>query len=509
MKKYGILSVFAVITMSCAITQNNNNESRVTNKSSNPNIIFLLADDQNTLSVGCYGNDEVNTPNIDRLGSEGMIFTNHYNTTAICMASRASILTGMYEYKTGTNFNHGNMKPEVWQKSYPVLLREHGYLTAFAGKFGIEVENRGICEGDFDFWGGSPGQTSYNTLENESMKKYARKYPHSTLSYGAFGQDVIKESVKQKKPFCLSISFKAPHLPQIPDPKFDNVYQGKTFTKPKNFGRIYGEHMAPQSKGGRQYERFFEWGYYDNYDSVMAIYYQQVYAIDVALGMIWEELDKQGIAENTIIIYTSDNGFICGSHGYASKVLPMEESARVPMIIFDPRSKSLGAGIRCNALTGNIDFAPTILELAGVDIQDNMDGKSLCPLLEIADGEVREQLAFINTWGPIMTQSLTCITNNWKYTYWWFKNKEMEPVEELFDLNNDPMELENNALNPQFITTLEEMRDRYKVELTKWEKECVSYNNYKQYPVLFDPSIKWDEKLLILENANKREGSKK
>ena len=108
-----------------------------------PNIIYLMADDQNYGSVGCYGNPEVKTPNMDKLGSEGVIFERHYNTTSICAASRANVMTGMYEYKTGTNFGHGNMKPDVWAKSYPVLLREAGYLTAFAGKFGFEVEGYG------------------------------------------------------------------------------------------------------------------------------------------------------------------------------------------------------------------------------------------------------------------------------------------------------------------------------------------------------------------------------
>jgi len=172
---------------------------------SRPNIVFLFADDQNTLSVGCYGNKDVKTPNMDQLARDGVVFDKHYNTTAICMASRANVFTGMYEYKTGCNFEHGNMKLEVWAKSYPVLLREAGYLTAFAGKFGLEVEGKGICESDFDYWGGGPGQTNYATATNKSMKKYAEKYPHSTLSYGAFGQDVIRAAAKQDKPFWQEV----------------------------------------------------------------------------------------------------------------------------------------------------------------------------------------------------------------------------------------------------------------------------------------------------------------
>ena len=206
-------------------------------KKTQPNIIYLLADDQNVSSVGCYGNADVITPNMDKLGQKGIVFDRHYNTTAISMASRASIFTGMYEYKTGTNFDHGNMKQEVWKKSYPVLLRNAGYFTAFAGKFGFEVDELGLCENDFDMWGGAPGQSSYVTQENSSMAKYAKEFPHSTLSYGAFGRDAIREAVKENKPFCLSISFKAPHLPSQPDPKFNDIYAGKTFTKPANFGR--------------------------------------------------------------------------------------------------------------------------------------------------------------------------------------------------------------------------------------------------------------------------------
>ena len=196
-----------------------------------PNIVFLFADDQSTYSVGCYGNNDVQTPNMDLLARDGVVFDKHYNTTAICMASRASVFTGMYEYKTGCNFSHGDMREDVWAKSYPVLLRNAGYLTAFAGKFGIVVEGRGLCEDDFDFWGGGPGQTNYATAKNQSMQKYAEKYPHSTLSYGAFGQDVIREAVKQQRPFCLSISFKAPHKPATADPRFDEIYAGKSFKK--------------------------------------------------------------------------------------------------------------------------------------------------------------------------------------------------------------------------------------------------------------------------------------
>ncbi len=465
-----------------------------------PNIIFLMADDQNVGSVGCYGNKEVITPNMDKLGTEGIMFTRHYNTTAISMASRASVMTGMYEYKTGTNFDHGNMKPEVWKKSYPVLLREAGYLTAFAGKFGFEVEGLGICENDFDIWGGGPGQTFYETQKNLSMAKYAKDFPHETLSYGAFSRDVIREAVKQDKPFCLSVSFKAPHHPVTPDPKFDAVYAGKTFTKPANFGREAGEHMSVQSKQGRQFRRFHDWKYSTGYDGVMAKYYQLVYAIDVAIGMIIEELKAQGVAENTVIIYTSDNGFSCGAHGYACKVLPMEESSRAPLMIYDPRSKVAGKNLKCGVLTGNIDFAPTILDLAGLQIPENMDGKSMIPLLKNPKKDIHKQLAFINTWGVVSTQSLTCITKDWKYTYWWYGDDKMKPVEELYNLAKDPLEMKNLANDSKSSGILMKMRAKYDKELQKWKQEVVPYNDYTQYITLFDRTIPWEQKKFIKSN---------
>jgi arylsulfatase A-like enzyme len=465
-----------------------------------PNIIYLMADDQCSYSVGCYGNKDVKTPNMDQLGHDGVIFDRHYNTTSICMASRANVMTGMYEYKTGTNFDHGDMTQDIWAKSYPVLLREAGYFTAFAGKLGFDIEGRGakgkagLCESDFDLWGGSPGQTQYATAKNKSMAKYAAEYPHSTLSYGAFGKDAIREAVKQNKPLCLSISFKAPHKPATPDPRFNDVYAGKTFTKPANFGREFGEHLSEQSKQGRQYSRFTEWHYDTDYDGEMRLYYQQIYAIDVAIGMIRDELKAQGIDDNTVIFYTSDNGYICGSHGYASKVLPMEESSRAPMMIYDPRSPSAGKQLRCPALTGNIDFAPTILELAGVPAPANMDGVSLLPLLNDPSADVHEQLAFMNTYGSIPTQSLTVLTKEYKYTYWWYGDEEMKPAEELFHMAKDPLELTNLAGSPESSPVLEAMRKKYDAELGNWKAQAVSHNDYKKYEVLFDRSIPWETK---------------
>jgi arylsulfatase A-like enzyme len=464
-----------------------------------PNIVFLLTDDQATISVGCYGNDEVLTPNIDSLADQGLRFLNHYDTTAICMASRASIVTGKYEYKTGCNFEHGELDRSIWQKSYPMLLREAGYRTAIAGKIGFEVSEEpggkgSLPEDDFDAWGAGPGQTTYDTAKNKSMAKYAKEYPHSTLSYGAFGRDFIEQAARDKVPFCLSISFKAPHMPATPDPRFDDVYKGKTFTKPANYGREAGEHFSLQSQQGRQYERFYSWNYADKYDQVMATYYQQIYGVDVAVGMILDALKEYGVSENTVVIFTSDNGFLNGSHGYGSKVLPYEEASRVPLLIFDPRNKHRGKKQTVEALTGNIDFAPTIMELAGVKVPNSVDGKSLVSLLDDPKGSVHEYLTLINVWGPAQAQSLSVVTRDEKYIYWPWAAKGFEPTSELYLTKEDPLELVNQINNPEQASKLRKMQALYTKALDHWNAEAVDYNNYQPYGKIFDPDLSWDKK---------------
>lgn len=455
-----------------------------------PNIVFLLADDQCTYSMGCYGTPRVKTPNLDQLARDGIAFDRHYDSTAICMASRANIMTGMYEYKNGCNFEHGPLLSEHWQRSYPMLLRQAGYTTAFAGKFGFEVaSNPGakskLPEDDFDRWGGGPGQTHYETHKNQSMAAYAAKYPHSTLSYAAFARDFIESAASDSRPFCLSISFKAPHRPVSPDPQFDHVYANTQFVKPANYGRRYGTHFAKQSQQGRQFERFHSWEYSSDYDAVMARYYQQIYAIDVAVGEIRKALKDSGLSDNTIVFYTSDNGFLCGSHGYGSKVLPYEESSRVPLIMYDPRHANSGKQLRCGALTGNIDFAPTILQLAGLPIPSNMDGVSLLPLYDTPTSQVREALTLINVWGPAPVHSLSVVTRDWKYIHWPYAQRGFAPAEELYHLAKDRLELTNLSGDATHAETLEKMRDTYDAAVEHWRENSVPYHRYQKFANFF------------------------
>ncbi|WP_231741793.1 sulfatase family protein [Stieleria varia] len=479
-----LLSLFAVISIA---TKTLADDSPSVGR---PNIVFLLSDDQCTYSVGCYGNPDVQTPHMDRLAADGIVFDRHYVTTAICMASRATIMTGKYEYKTGCNFEHGALMQPLWNDSYPMLLRKAGYVTAMAGKIGLEVtqtpgKKGELPEDDFDAWGAGPGQTSYKTAQNKSMQKYAEQYPHSTLSYAAFADDFIASAANGDKPFCLSISFKAPHQPETPDERFDHVYQNKTFTKPANFGREFGQHFSLQSQQGRQFERFHSWHYSDQYDQVMRRYHQQVYAVDVALGKIRQSLVDHGVDKNTIVIFTSDNGFLCGSHGYGSKVLPYEESSRVPLMIYDPRHPNSGKGIRCKELTGNIDFLPTILSLAGVELPKDIDGRSLTMLYDEPETPIHKSLALINVWGPKKVHSLSVVTRDWKYIRWPYAAGEFKATDELYHIAADPMELQNMIDSAASAAQLTHMRAIYDSAVAKWKADAVPFHGYQPFGEIF------------------------
>ncbi len=259
-----------------------------------------------------------------------------------------------------------------------------------------------------------------------------------------------------------------------------------TFIKPGNYGREHGEHFAPQSRQGRQYERFVTWHYNDDYDGVMAKYYQQIYAVDVAVGMIRDTLAECGIADNTVVVFTSDNGFMCGSHGYGSKVLPYEEASRVPLIVYDPRKGGGQAGSRCDALCGNVDIAPTILDYAGIDSSEGDDGRSLLPLLDQTANSVHEFLPLINVWGPAAVHSLAVISKDWKYIYWPYAEDGFTPREELYDTTDDALELRELTHDPRYAGDLFRMRAAYDEQLELWKKLAVDYHGYRRFGITFD-----------------------
>jgi arylsulfatase A-like enzyme len=181
----------------------------------------------------------------------------------------------------------------------------------------------------------------------------------------------------------------------------------------------------------------------------------------------------------------------------------MEESSRVPLLILDPRSGSAGKGWRCHRLTGNIDFAPTLLELAGLEAVKGMDGRSLMPLLENPEEGGHETLALMNTFPPAPTTCLSVLSGDFKYTYWWFEDDEMKACEELFNLKKDPFELTNLAGGEESTAVLAEMQEKYDNQLKSWRQEMVNRGAYGRYATLFDRSVPMAEKEKLLTGKSR------
>ena len=473
---------------------------------SRPNIVFLFTDDQTVGAMGCYGNKEIITPHMDKLAAEGVRFRSHYNSTAICMASRASVMTGLYEYRHGCNFSHGDLERRLFDQSYPVKLRQAGYFTGFAGKVGflIEGEKFDAFEKEFDVWAGGPGQTHYETAKNEGIARYADKYPHCSRAYGAWAQDFMKRAKQSGKPFCMSISFKAPHLPFTPDPIDLKLYESKkTFSRPPNYGVDNGKHLSPQVWTSRAATDYREW--INDYDHHVRLYYALITGVDAAVGMIREELDRQGLAENTVIILTSDNGYNSGSHGFGDKVIPYEEGSKSPLIIFDPRLPKHHVGLTCEAVTANVDMTATIFALANVPAPEGIDGKNLLPLLANTNGKVRDWLPLFNHWGAASAQSMAVVSSEWKYIHWYYagrlkpRDPAVKPTEELFHLAADRTEMNNLAADTGLTSQLAIARAAYDAELAAMKARVIQGHSYEAYPILFDRTTSWESKEPLLK----------
>lgn len=465
-----------------------------------PNIVFLMTDDQAVGALGCYGNTEIVTPHLDQLARDGVRFRNHYATTSICTASRSSVLTGLYEYRHGCNFDHGDLERRFFAMSYPAKLREAGYFTGFAGKIGFLLKGEPFesLQREFDEWAAGPGQTEYETIKNKNLAKYATQYPHSTRAYAAWATDFLKVAKQTGRPFCLSISFKAPHLPFRPDPIDSRRYAHKTrFARSLNDGVENGRHLAPQALTSRAAKEYRQW--ITHFDDTVRDYYALVSGVDAAVGMIRESLEQLGLAGQTVIIFTSDNGYNCGSHGFGDKVLPYEEASRIPLIIYDPRNAQSSANLVCDALTANVDMAPTILAFAGISGESDVDGKNLVPLIANPSGKVRDVLPLFNFWGIPSAQSMAIVTPEWKYIYWYYGH-QVQPTEELFHLHQDRLEMSNLASSSQHSQLLSTARIAYDGELASLRQHVRTDHGYPKYSTLFDRTIPWERKVHLIKS---------
>jgi arylsulfatase A-like enzyme len=294
----------------------------------------------------------------------------------------------------------------------------------------------------------------------------------------------------------LSLSFKAPHKPHnFVESETETYYEGMTFSKMASWGAKGLDLLPLQPKLSRQYAQRNGWIDEKAYQRHLRVYYQLISGIDIAIGMVLKELERQGVADNTVVIYTSDNGYFCGAHGLQGKVLPYDDASLIPLIIRYPRT-----GVRnrtSRAVVGNIDFAPTMLDYAGLPVAKRMDGISIRPVVNESKTRVRDAMLLVQNWGWINndhSRGLAVATEQHKYIHWCYADQNVPPSEELFDTDKDPDELNNLADDPEAGIILAKMQAFYDQFHRHWSEYCVDSEDYTRHRQIFSRHVPWQEK---------------
>jgi len=317
------------------------------NRNHKPNIIFLLADDHRWDALGAAGNTIIKTPNLDKIAEEGVLFSNVFVTTSICASSRASILTGQYVSRNNILGFVDELSEEQFQNTYPLQLQREGYEIGFIGKYGIGQGNLKREKTSFDYFWGQNGQPVYENIDALGDTVHYTELIHRHI-------DEFLEQTSKTKPFCLSVSFKAPHV-QDGDPrqfiynkKYASLYQDDVIPTPEiNHEKYYSQFPdffknRPDGKLNEARKRWeLRFSTPEKYQESVKGYYRLVTGVDDVVGNLRKKLTEKGIDKNTIIIYMGDNGFYLGEHGLAGKWYGHEPSIRVPLLIYDPTLKNI------------------------------------------------------------------------------------------------------------------------------------------------------------------------
>ena len=430
-----------------------------------PNIIFILTDDQRWDALGYAGNTIIETPEMDRIASKGTYFKNAFVTTPICAASRASILSGLHERTHGYTFKQGDIKEPYMNISYPVKIKEKGYYTGFFGKFGVNYKN---AEKIFDEAEIFDRVYKYKDRRGYFYKTIDKDTVHLTR-YAGYKALNFLENAPSDKPFCLSVNFSAPHThDSAPEQYFwqkksDKRYADVTIPEPKLKEDKYFNMLPKEVKDGFNRLRW-TWRFDEpaKYQESVKGYYRMISGVDDEIGKIRQLLEKKGIADNTVIIFMGDNGYYLGERQLAGKWLMHENSLRVPLMIYDPR---VNKHSDVEDMVLNIDVTKTILDIAGIEAPKEYQGKSLLPYVNGTKVAKTESVLVEHLWdfNPIPS-SEGVRTEKWKY----FRYRFIKTPEELYDLENDPLETNNLASNPEYKEVLDTHRALLNEKIKKY-----------------------------------------
>lgn len=415
------------------------------------NIILLYADDWRFDTLGVAGDPVVQTPEIDRLAQDGVRFTQAGVTTSICWVSRASLLTGQWMSRHG-NTTSGSLEVN-WAETYPGLLRERGYYVGHVGKW----HNGAFPAEHYDF-GRSYYGTHWMKEPNGSMIHVTQKNERDAMEF--------LRTRPADQPFCLTVAFFATHaedrhpLQYLPQPESMALYDGVEIPVPVNATDESFRRLPPFLANERNEARVrWHWRFDSpgKYQSMMKNYFRLATEVDAVCGRLRAELERQGVLENTLVIFTGDNGYYHGEHGLADKWYPHQESIRVPLIVWDPRLPAAQRGSTRDELTLNVDLTATMLAAAGVPEPAAMQGRDLAPLyLEASPPAWREQYFYEH---PVVFRkdfipsSQALVQRDWKYFYW-----PDYDLEQLFDLRSDPHEEHDLATDAAYAERLAELR---------------------------------------------------
>ncbi|MGJ8691493.1 MAG: sulfatase-like hydrolase/transferase [Thalassotalea sp.] len=505
--------------------------SSITDQSDRPNVIVILADDMQTGVTGFEGNPIIKTPNIDKLATDGTVFSKAFATSAVCTPSRTTLLTGLYERRHGVNFNsNSSMSNQAYRQTYPMLLKDSGYFVGYVGKNHTPIGKNeagktgyysGIMDKSFDYWYASHKHLTFypKDIKRHAIFKNAKAdtqieiieegVENFMLPNEAFkaGYNFL-DSRPKNKPFALLINFNVPHASstgsmELRDSdlalykstyrdQLSNVTIPETYTAEKD---IKSPKLPKNVYNGKYLETYDYVKNPDNLKERIIREIQTITGIDKLMGKLVKHLKEQGVADNTIIVFTSDHGLMHGEFGLGGKVHLYDPSVRIPMIIYDPRIDKTKIVAKNDDIVALVDIAPTILDLAQIAIPEEYQGASLKPLLDVrsADKVKWRQEIFLENMMTIQNYPRMegVRSHKWKYIRYFDKQKDQDyaamsvasingekPIyEELYDLENDPLEITNLITEPKHADTVKYLREK-NAQLVKEYRGDKPFNTY-------------------------------
>jgi len=426
--------------------------------SEHTNVISILTDDQGIWAAGCYGNDEIRTPHIDRLAETGVRFDDFFCTSPVCSPSRATLLTGCIPSQHGVHdwIKGGNVPPDPavyleGQRTYTDVMAENGYVCGLSGKWHLGASQ--LAQHGFEHWfvhqkGGGPYNGAPMVRNGQLVDEPG--YVTDVITDDALA--FLNKSAQAEEPFYLSVHYTAPHSPWTGHPQeLVDYYDGCPFEScPQEPRHPWSAPFSDDHLGNRE---------------SLKGYFAAVTAMDANIGRILDRLEELGLRETTLVLFTSDNGFSCGHHGFWGKgngTLPLnmyESSVKVPLIMSHP--ERLPEGTSCDGLASGYDFAPTLLDYLGLPgLGDGHPGRSLLPILMGEEVAVRDSVVVYAEYGP--TRMIR--TAEWKYVH-----RYPYGPNELYNLASDPDERENLAGDSSYGARIRGMRQH----MAEWFEEYV------------------------------------